>query len=320
MVVKLSKEVKVGLLVTGAIAALLWGMNYLKGVDVFSGQNKYYAVYSQVDGLTSSSAVILNGVKIGQIQKVEFIKDNSGRILTTLIVNNDVFLGKNSIARISSSDLLGGKVINIVLDTLSQPAEDGDTLKAEVQSALSDQIMPLKDKAENLMLSMDSLAMSLKSVFNPQTQKNLNASFANLDKTLANIENATANLDKLVSADDSKLRKMISNLESITSNIKNNNAALSNALQNISTITDSLAKSNLASTINNANITLRETASIMDKINKGEGTMGMLINNDSLYNALEKSAVDLDNLLVDLKQNPKRYVHISVFGGGKKSK
>lgn len=318
--VKLSKEAKVGILVTGAIAALLWGMNYLKGVDVFSGQNKYYAIYSQVDGLTSSSAVILNGVKIGQIQKVEFINDNSGRILTTLIVNNDVFVGKNSIARIASSDLLGGKVVNIVLDTLSLPAVDGDTLKSEVQSALSDQIMPIKDKAESLMLSLDSLATSLKGVFNPQTQKNLNSSFANLDKTLSNIENATASLDKLVSTDDSKLRKMINNLESITSNIKNNNEALSGALQNISTITDSLAKSNLASTINNANLTLKETASIMDKINKGEGTMGMLINNDSLYNALEKSAVDLDNLLVDLKQNPKRYVHISVFGGGKKSK
>ncbi len=318
--VKLSKEVKVGILVTGAIAALVWGMNYLKGIDVFSKQNTYYAIYSQVDGLTSSSAVILNGVKIGLIQKVEFINDNSGRILTTLKINSDVFVGKNSIARITSSDLLGGKVVSIVLDTLSQPAVDGDTLVAEVQSALSEQIMPLKDKAESLMLSLDSLAMSLKGAFNPQTQKSLNSSFANLDKTLANLEHASESLDNLVSTDDSKLRKMINNLESITSNIKNNNEALSNALKNISTITDSLAKSNLASTINNANATLSQTASIMDKINRGEGTMGMLINNDSLYNALEKSAVDLDHLLVDLKQNPKRYVHISVFGGGKKSK
>ena len=163
------------------------------------------------------------------------------------------------------------------------------------------------------MLSLDSLAVSLKGVFNPQTQKNLSASFANLDKTLANMENATASLDNLVSSDNSKLTKMISNLESITSNIKNNNAALSNALQNISSITDSLAKSNLASTINNANLTLKETASIMDKINKGEGTMGMLINNDSLYNALEKSAVDLDNLLVDLKQKPQYLNYLGIM-------
>nr|HMT30058.1 MlaD family protein [Bacteroidia bacterium] len=309
---KISKEVKVGILVTGAVAALLWGMNYLKGVDVFSGINNYYAVYTQVDGLTTSSEIILNGVKIGQVQKIEFIKDNSGRILATLAVNSDVFIGKQSIARITSSDLLGGRIVNIVLDSASVAAEDGDTLHAEVATTLSDQVMPLKDKAERLITSLDSLALALKGVFNPGTQKNLNSSFANLDKTLASIERASAGLDQLVASDDSKLRKMISNLESITANIKNNNESLSNALKNISLITDSLAKSNLASTINNANLTLKETASIMDKINRGEGTMGMLINNYSLYNALEKSAVDLDNLLVDLKQNPKRYVHISV--------
>lgn len=315
---KLSKEVKVGILVTGAIAALLWGMNYLKGIDVFSGLNTYFAVYNQVDGLTTSSEIILNGVKIGQVQKIEFIKDNSGRILATLAVKSDVFIGKKSIARISSSDLLGSKVVTIVLDPSSAPVVDGDTLQSEVQTTLSDQMLPIKDKAENLILSLDSLAMALKGVFNSGTQKNLNSSFANLDKTMASIERASAGLDQLVSTDDSKLRKMINNLESITANIKNNNESLSNALKNISSITDSLAKSNLASTINNANTTLKETAAIMEKINRGEGTMGMLINNDSLYNALEKSATDLDNLLVDLKQNPKRYVHISVFGSKSK--
>jgi phospholipid/cholesterol/gamma-HCH transport system substrate-binding protein len=106
-------------------------------------------------------------------------------------------------------------------------------------------------------------------------------------------------------------------MESITGNIRNNNETLASALKNIDSITDSLARSNLASAIDNANLTLRETAKIMEKINKGQGTLGMLINNDSLYVALEKSATDLDKLLVDLKQNPKRYVHVSVFGGGK---
>jgi phospholipid/cholesterol/gamma-HCH transport system substrate-binding protein len=134
---------------------------------------------------------------------------------------------------------------------------------------------------------------------------------------MKNLESASGSLDKMVSSDQSKLNKMIGNIESITSNIKNNNEALGNALKNISAISDSLAKSDLTSTINNANSTLKQTSSIMEKINRGEGTMGMLINNDSLYNALEQSAVDLDKLLVDLKENPGRYVRVSVFGGGK---
>ncbi len=303
-----------GILVTGAVAALLWGMNYLKGVDVFSGQNTYYSIYSQVSGLTSSSEVILNGVKVGQVQKIEFIKDNSGRILITMVVNQNVFIGKESTALITSSDLLGDKSISVILDTLSLAAQDGDTLKSDIETTLTDQVMPLKNKAENLIESLDSVAVALKAVFNPTTQKSLSTSFNNLDKTLVSIERASSSLDNLLSSDDSKLRKMINNIESITNNIKNNNEELSVALKNIASISDSIAKSNLTSTINNANVTLKETAVIMEKINKGEGTMGMLINNDSLYNALEHSAVNLDNLLIDLKQNPGRYIHISVFG------
>ncbi|MDQ3050351.1 MAG: MlaD family protein [Bacteroidota bacterium] len=311
---KVSKEVKVGLLVTGALVALIWGMNYLKGLDLFSSDNKYYAVYHNVDGLGPSSEVILNGVKVGQVQKIRFLEDRSGRIEVTLLVNQKVFVGNKSVARIASSDLLGGRVVNLILDTNSPAAVDGDTLTPEVETTLSDQMRPIKDKAESLIESLDSLSRALQGFLNPNNQGSLNEGFASLSKTLKNLEQASGSLDKMLSSNDSKLRRMIDNIESISANIKNNNESLSLALKNIATITDSLAKSNLTSTINNANYTLKETSQIMEKINKGEGTMGMLINNDSLYNALERSASDLDKLLIDLKANPKRYVHISVFG------
>ena len=317
---KLSKEVKTGLLVTGAIAALLWGMNYLKGFDLLSDDSKFYAVYSNVDGLVPSSDVVLNGVKVGMVQNIQFTPDNSGRIVVDLVINSDVFISKTSIARIISTDLLGGRGVNIVLDPAGPPAADGDTLASEVQTTLADQLSPVKDKAESLIQTLDSLAYSINLILSPANRKSLDASFVNLDKTLANLESVTGSLDKMVSSDQGKLKKMIDNLESITSNIKNNNEALASALQNIEKITDSLAASNLTSTVNNANSTLSQTASIMEKINKGEGTIGMLINNDSLYRALEQSAVDLDKLLIDLRENPKRYVHISVFGSRSKSK
>ncbi len=317
---KLSKEVKTGLLVTGAIAALLWGMNYLKGYDLLSNDSKFYAVYSNVDGLVPSSDVVLNGVKVGMVQNIQFTPDNSGRIVVDLVIKSDVFISKTSIARIISTDLLGGRGVNIVLDPNGDRALDGDTLASEVQTNLADQLSPVKDKAESLIQTLDSLAYSINLIVSPANRKSLDASFVNLDKTLANLESVTGSLDKMVSSDQGKLKKMIDNLESITSNIKNNNEALASALQNIEKITDSLAASNLTSTVNNANSTLSQTASIMEKINKGEGTIGMLINNDSLYRALEQSAVDLDKLLIDLRENPKRYVHISVFGSRSKSK
>lgn len=317
---KLSKEAKTGLLVTGALAALLWGMNYLKGFNLLSNDNKFFAVYSSVDGLVPSSDVVLNGVKVGMVQDIQFTPDKSGQIVVSLVIKDNIFVSKTSIARIVSTDLLGGRGVNIILDPAGAPAVDGDTLSSEVQTTLADQLTPVKDKAESLIQTLDSLASAINQVVSPANRKSLNASFLNLDKTLANLESVTGSLDQMVSSDQGKLKKMIDNLESITSNIKNNNEALASALHNIEKITDSLAASNLASTVNNANSTLSQTASIMEKINKGEGTIGMLINNDSLYNALEQSAVDLDKLLIDLRENPKRYVHISVFGGRSKSK
>jgi phospholipid/cholesterol/gamma-HCH transport system substrate-binding protein len=316
--VKFSKEIRVGLLVTGALAALLWGMNYLKGIDVFSKASLYYAVYPNVDGLTPSSDVLMSGVKIGQVQKIKFLEDRSGYILATLRINGDVYISKTSIARIVSVDLLGGKAVNIILDPGTEAAVNGDTLKAEVETTLSAQVMPIKDKAESLIASLDTLAVSLNAVVGSGNRNNLNSTIQNLDKTLANIERASGSLDRMLSSDQSKLNRMLANIESITANIRNNNEALGQALKNISAISDSLSKSNLTSTVNNADLTLREASIILNKINKGEGTMGMLINNDSLYRALEQSAVDLDKLLVDLKANPGRYVRISVFGGKSK--
>lgn len=317
---KLAKEVKIGILVTGALVALFWGMNYLKGLDLFSNDNRYYAVYRNVDGLVPSGDVILNGVRIGLVQDIMFVPDQSGDIRVTLLVNQKIFISKNSIARITSTDLLGGRAVTILLDPSSPAAVDGDTLRSEVQTNLTDQLTPVKDKAENLITTLDSLAASLNMVLSPSNRNSLDASIGNLDKSLANLESVTGSLDRMLSSDQGKLRKMFDHLESITSNIRKNNNALANALQNLSLITDSLAASNLTSTVNHANATLKQTSQIMDKINRGEGTIGMLVNNDSLYNALEKSAVDLDKLLVDLRENPKRYVTISLFGGKSKSK
>ncbi|MFN5324851.1 MAG: MlaD family protein [Bacteroidota bacterium] len=311
---KLPKEAKIGLLVTSAVAALIYGMNFLKGIDMFTGVHTYYALYSRVDGLTTSGDVLLNGVKVGQIRKIDFLEDRSGNIVATIQVRKDVFVSKGSTARIVSADLLGGRAVEILLGPGTQPANPGDTLFSDMQSTLSDQMLPIKDRAESLLASLDTLAISLNQVFNDDNRKNLNSGLENLEKSLANLESISGSVDNMLASDQGKLKRMIDNIESITSNIRNNNDELNNILSNLSSISDTLAGAGLSKTIENTNAALKQFSSVLDKVSNGEGTIGQLVTNDSLYNALQKSASDLDSLMVDLKANPGRYVHFSVFG------
>lgn len=317
---KLSNEVKVGILVTISIAALIFGINYLKGKDFFSSNNKYYAVYEDVDGLVKSNSIILNGFKIGQVSDLRFLPDKTGRMMATLMINADVFIPRNSVAKIISSDLFGSKVVQIVLGETTDAANDGDTLISETELGLGAQIMPVKDKAEQLIVSIDSLSVALREILSPKTRKNLSNAIENLNKTFANLEHASVGIDQLVTAEQSKLNKILGNVESISLNLKNNNDRIANILKNFSQISDTLAKAQLASTINNANKTLAEASAVISKINQGQGSIGLLLKNDSLYRNLNNSAADLDKLLIDLKANPKRYVTISIFGGGKSAK
>lgn len=320
MPVKFSNEIKVGILVTVALVASIWGLNYLKGKDLFSSNKDYYAVYENVNGLVSSNSIILNGFKVGQVAKLEFLPDHSGRMLATFRIQSDVFVPKNSIARIVSSDLFGSRAIEIGLSNSADPALDGDTLIPDVEPTLGSQILPVKDKAEMLLVSIDSLSFAIREILNPQTRKNLAAAIDGLHKTVVNLEHASSGVDNLLTSDQSKLNKILNNVESISLNLKNNNEKIANILKNLSSLSDSLAKSQIASAVNNANKALAEASAVITKINKGQGSLGMLLNNDSLYNNLNNSAADLDKLLIDLKANPKRYVTISVFGGGKASK
>jgi phospholipid/cholesterol/gamma-HCH transport system substrate-binding protein len=315
---KIRNEVKVGIIVTAAIAGLIWGINYLKGVDLFSRTTKVYAIYDNVEGLVKSNAVILKGYRIGQVQDLKFLPDKSGRMIATIYISRKVFVSKNSVAQIINSDFFGGKAINVELGNDPRPVDEGDTLQSQVISGLSEQIGPIKDKAESLIQSLDSVATALHLLLDDKTRNNLSKSFESLSKILVTFESTAKNLDRLLGSEQSKLNRMIANAESITENLNKNSEKISNILDNFSQISDSLAKANLANTLLNANKVMSETAAIMQKINKGEGSLGMLVNNDSLYKNLSTTAADLDKLIIDLKANPRRYVHFSMFGGGKK--
>lgn len=311
---KISNEVKVGAVVTAAIAALIWGINYLKGTDLFSRTHKVYAVYTNIDGLVASNRVILNGYKVGQVQRIRFMPDNSGLMVATLTLNPDIFIAKNSVARIVSSDFFGGKAIQIEMGNDPRPVEDGDTLHSELKSGIEQQLGPVKDKAENLIESLDSVATALHLLLDEKGRKNLSRSFDHLSVVLANLERTTATLDQMISSPSGSLNKTIQNVESITSTLKKNNEAMDRTLKNIASVSDSLAASSIASTINSLSKSANELNTLLAGINKGEGSLGKLARDDAFYSSLTNTAADLDKLISDLKANPKKYVHFSVFG------
>ena len=239
-----------------------------------------------------------------------------------LTVYNKVFIPSKSVARITSLDLLGTKNIEIIFSDSKIEAKDGDTLLGSSQMSLTEevnkQVAPIKLKAENLLSSLDTMVTVLQSVFNSETRKNLNASFASIRATLGNLESTSYNLDTLVYGQRTRLERIMFNIESITSNFRKNDQNISNILTNFSLISDTIAKANLAGTLTNVNHVLSQVDAITAKINKGEGSIGLLVNDQKLYDNLNQSAAQLNALITDMKLNPYRYVNFSVFPPSKK--
>lgn len=319
---KITREIKIGALFILTIAIVIWGVNFLKSKDIFSSQKICYAYYPKVDGLVPSNPVYINGIKVGYVKDVNFISNESSSIKVAIVISSKLEVPDNSIAKIYSADLMGSKAIQIIIGDSKIKLKGGEILKSDIEADLKEeisrQVVPLKLKAEELMSSFDSVLIAIKLIFNQSTQQNLAKSFENIKISLDNIKNTTYNVDTLVSTQRNRLASIIANFESISHNIRSNNDKITNIISNFSALSDSLAKSNINQTIHTANKVLGDVSGIMQKINKGEGSIGMLINNDTLYKKLESSAKNLDLLLEDFRLRPERYLKISVFGSKKK--
>jgi len=323
--VKLSKEFKIGIVVVCAIAAFIWGINFLKGSNIFSHKYYLYAMYPKIDNLIPANPLLLNGYKIGQINEISLVQQGkTTKVLVKFILTEDVQIPKGSIARAISSDLLGSKAVEVVFSNNLKFVENGDTLVAETEQgfkeALDKRIAPIQAKAENLIGSIDSVMTVVNLVLNTKTRENIDKSFESVKKAIISLEQTAYKLDDLVGSEKAKMSAILSNLNNITSTLAKNEQKITNILTNTSNLTDSLAKANLKDAVANADKSLKELNVLLSRINEGQGTLGKLAKNDSLYNNLNKSAEDLDKLLADLRLNPGRYVHISVFGRKEKTK
>lgn len=322
---KLSKEFKIGLVVICAIAAFIWGLTFLKGSDIFSHKYYLYAVYPKIDNLIPANPVLIKGFKVGQVNNISLIQQGGeNRVLVKLLLTEDVKIPKNSIARAISSDLLGSKAVEIVIGDGKQFVKSGDTLLAETEQGLKEsfnkQIAPIQAKAENLIGSIDSVMTVVNLVLNTKNRENIDKSFESIRKAIFSLEQTAYKMDELMGTEKAKLSAILTNLSNITGNLHKNEAKITNILNNFSNLSDSLAKTQLKSAISNADKTLKELNALLVRINEGQGTLGKMARNDSLYNNLNKSSEDLDKLLKDLRINPKRYVHFSIFGKKDKDK
>lgn len=322
---KITKEFKIGLAVVCAIAAFIWGLSFLKGTNIFSQKSYLYAVYPKIENLIPANPVQIRGFKIGQVSKISLIdKGGETQVLVQMVITEEADIPKNSIARAISSDLLGTKAIDIVIGDSKELTQDGDTLVAETEQGLKEsfnrQLAPIQAKAENLIGSIDTVMNTVSLLLNTKTRDNIDKSFESIRKAITSLEQTAYKLDDLMATEKEKLSAILTNLSGITGNLHQNEKKINNILNNFSNLSDSLAKAQLRSAIANADKTLQELNVLIAKINEGQGTLGKLVKNDSLYNNLNKSSEDLDKLLEDLRIHPKRYVHFSLFGKKDKEK
>jgi phospholipid/cholesterol/gamma-HCH transport system substrate-binding protein len=314
---KIHRSAKIGIFAILCLTTFIWGINFLKGRNLFSGSNVYYTVFNQVDGLVNTNKVMLSGYKVGVVKDIEFEEGYTGRLIVTLLIERDYKIAHNSVAKLVSTDIMGGKAIKLEIAKNKTYYNPGDTLPSAIETGLIDQLghqmVPVKERAEALMEEMERTLSIVTLVFNEQNRDHLNHSFLSLRNTLANLDKTTLALDTMMNAPSGSIKKILSNVNSITKNLKDNNQQLTNTIKNFSSISDSLAKVNIASTLMQADSAMRSFSSIVHKINTGQGTMGLLINNDTLYYNLESASRNLELLLLDMKTNPKRYVNISLF-------
>lgn len=317
---KINNETKIGIVTIFSVTMLVLGYNFLRGKDVFTDTVDIYAEYDHINGLKVSNPVLYNGYTIGKITDLEL--SPKGTIIATLTLKPDFQIPDNSVAKIASQDLLGAMAIEIEFGDSRTFIEEGDTLRAEIEMSLAEsvnsEVLPVKQKAEKLLGTVDSILISIQYILNPNFRYNIDQSFASIKRSIETLEVTATRVDSMVKYQSARFKTISSNIESITTNLKNNNQRINDILVNLDQISDSLAKVNFIKTIDNANKAISDVALITEKINSGQGTLGQLINDDKLYHNLNQSARDLDKLLIDLRLNPKRYVHVSVFGSGNK--
>ena len=301
---RLSKEIKAAFFVLSTILLFIFGFNYLKGSSILDKQKTIYAVYDEVDGLLVGANVMINGLSIGNVTELDFLP-NSTKILVTLKVKDKLNFSSKSTASIYETGVLGGLAISIepVFERESI-VKTGDTLMSSVRPGLTElinrQIEPLSRQLQSTITSVDSIFTGASNVLNRQTQEEIKESISVLTSAINAINNSSVIIEETLTSKNTQINNTIDNFEKISSNLSN--------------VSNELNSFGLTSLLSNLEISVDGISSIVNKLNSDNSTLGKLINEDEVYNNLNSSIESLNILINDIKANPKKYVHFSVFG------
>ncbi len=317
----LNRYTKLGILIIFSFAILIWGINYLKGIDFFNKNTSYVVIYDRIDGLLESSAVTMNGYQVGQVKDINFTKENDGRLVVIFSLEGEFRIPKGTSARIVSNDLMGTKSIKLLVGQSEEFYTALDTIPGSIESDLREQVsmqvLPIKNKAEQLLGSLDSAITVVTYVFNEEARKNLTESFQRINNTILNLEQTSNDLKNLLASEKGNVSGILSNLNDVSSNLNENSDEISTILGNFASISDSIASIELNTMLNHLAYSAEGLKNIVDKLTNGEGSAGLLINDEQLYKNLNSLSANLDLLMLDIRQNPKRYVQFSAFDLGK---
>ncbi len=301
---KYTREVKTALLVIVAIILLVFGYSFLKGKNLLDSNRTFYAIYEDVEGLSASSAVTINGLKVGQVTKIDFLND-TGLLIVQFTVENDFQFSRSSVAEVYGGGIIGGKSLAILPNyDEKEMAKSGDTLDSDVEEGImelvNDKLTPLQQKVENTIVSADSMLTAINQILDDSTRNNIRGTFKELNATVSSFKGTATELEGILGRNSEKLDRTFTNLDEMSTNFNK--------------LSDTLATVNIGKMTNDLEKVIGDFEQISDNLNSGQGTAGKLLNDDKVYQNLDRATLQLEQLLQDIKLNPKRYVHFSVFG------
>lgn len=302
---KITKEIRTGVLVITGLVMTIFSFNYLKGINLFEKSRTFTVVYQNVEGLEPSNPVTISGYKIGKVQNINISNDGTNKLEIKLLIDNDVKFSKSSKAELYETGLIGGKAIAIIPNYDDKSiALDGDyligTIKPGFTELVNQRLSPLQEKLESAIKNADNVMLTINSVFDNETKNSIQESIRNFKNLSMSLNETTENLHSLISDNSNSIDKSLKNIE-LTS-------------ENLSVITENISEANIKDLINNINSTVTGFNSIINKVNDGEGSVSKFLENDAVFNNLENATLELEVLINDIKTNPNRYVHFSIFG------
>ena len=301
---KITREVKTAILLIASILLFIWGYSFLKGKDLFENYITLYVEYDNVEGLSKSAAITLNGLPIGKVNNIQF-SDRTGKLLVELQIKSDFPIAQSSTATIYDPGLIGGKQIMIVPNLNDKEiVKSGSKLIGNTKPGLTDlvgeKLAPLQMKLDKVLLNADQLLSGINNVLDKKGQEELKKSLTELSETLVQFHKASESVNGMIADNKTHIKGVVSDFHKVSSNF--------------SKISDSLSKADLGKTVKSLQITLTKVDNMLADMNAGKGTAGKILKDEALYNNLSQTSKELELLLQDVRLNPTRYVNVSLFG------